>query len=617
MGLLSKNNYLKKILFFISLGCFSPAVFASFNFSNQSATMHVTPGGRLVMVPVLSSWTGTLHQEGEVSGSTIGFDGGVLRVQDTAAFFKGTYNSSGSQQITLDGDKTLNVGSGNLSKRVLVGSTGNKILGQLTFADDTVSLPNIELQDGATALSLGVQGKLTSFVKLAGGAVTLVDDLNFGDGKRFDGVGVVNLNNKRVSFGGKDIHMTETVLWNDASDIILNSRVTLSGIWTFDGIGVEKEAHIIGNGNILDLGTTGSIRVRSGTKLYLTDIKLKGLGDGGYGSIVFDDSTSQIRLSHADIELANNYSVTSGGFYVEGSSRIITRDKNLIFTLNGTLTVDGITLEYDTASFGDSNNIVPANRGASTANIALLNSGAISCINGLSRQNSNALIYGLRANSNAIVKNTEDIKNNSNAIVSGGVSVALSVQNSNAIVVLAESGPGGLPDWVKQTSDAVVSVRQNVVTCPYINNAFDTRSISDLFLDDEYRADSDIYLHDLGLRNNALRCSCLKGDVSANVLGDLLITGPVYNATGDLYVCPEHGVIYFVGNTVFDGQGHSITCGESVLSSIFLDNNVTVTFTNVVFKNVRAQVFDLGLNASIVLGQGTVVEVRREAGCAA
>ncbi|MFH1832204.1 MAG: hypothetical protein ABH827_05405, partial [bacterium] len=79
-------------------------------------------------------------------------------------------------------------------------------------------------------------------------------------------------------------------------------------------------------------------------------------------------------------------------------------------------------------------------------------------------------------------------------------------------------------------------------------------------------------------------------------------------ATGDLYVCPEHSVIYFAGDTVFDGQGHSITCGDSGLSSIFLDNNVTVTFTNIVLKHFGTHVFNLGLGASVVFGQGISVQ---------
>jgi hypothetical protein len=64
---------------------------------------------------------------------------------------------------------------------------------------------------------------------------------------------------------------------NNASDIQLNGPTLLSGRWTFTG----SEAHINGNGKrFLDLTTGGTLWIRAGTKLYLSGVKLRGVGLG-------------------------------------------------------------------------------------------------------------------------------------------------------------------------------------------------------------------------------------------------------------------------------------------------------------------------------------------------
>jgi len=122
--------------------------------------------------------------------------------------------------------------------------------------------------------------------------------------------------------------------------------------------------------------------VRSGATLNLTDVKIKGLGSGWF---VFEDQTSQIRLSNVDIEMDRTYSVTNGGIYVEGPTTIVTKDKLLIFDLLGSMTVDGETLWYDTLSYNDSENIRPevpfdtddVATGGESSHITLQNGGII------------------------------------------------------------------------------------------------------------------------------------------------------------------------------------------------------------------------------------------------
>jgi len=188
-------------------------------------------------------------------------------------------------------------------------------------------------------------------IDLNGGSVVLTRDLKFGDDTRFVHTGTVNLNGKTLSFGGLPLTWDTQVLWRHASDIQLNSRTELNTTWYFDGDG-----HVSANGNIIDLTGGGTLWVRQNTALWLTNMKIKGLGSG---HIVFEDQTSQLLLSNVEIELDNDYTFTTGGIYVEGPTTIITKDKIVSFEQKASLTVDGLTLWYDTLSYGDNNNIQP------------------------------------------------------------------------------------------------------------------------------------------------------------------------------------------------------------------------------------------------------------------
>lgn len=194
------------------------------------------------------------------------------------------------------------------------------------------------------------------------------------------------------------------------NDIVLNARTVLTNTWYFGQDSTRPQSYLDGAGNVLDLDITGTIWIKRGTTLFLNDLTLRGLGNGK-GSIVFEDATSHLRLGNVTIELSNNYSVTQGGFYVDGPSTIVTNNFNLTFALSGSLTVDGVTMWYDTLGTPNANNIIPANTGASITNITLLNNGRVALIG-----SDNSLL--IVQTSNALVEKTQEIANSSNAIIS-------------------------------------------------------------------------------------------------------------------------------------------------------------------------------------------------------
>ena len=102
------------------------------------------------------------------------------------------------------------------------------------------------------------------------GTLRLEDNLRLADEVVLVGPGTVILEDNQLTIGGKNTTWSTNLYWNEATDMVLNSKVTLNEQWTFDG-----ESHIAGNGNMIDFGASGFIFVRSGTTLYLNDIKLK------------------------------------------------------------------------------------------------------------------------------------------------------------------------------------------------------------------------------------------------------------------------------------------------------------------------------------------------------
>jgi hypothetical protein len=84
--------------------------------------------------------------------------------------------------------------------------------------------------------------------------------------------------------------------------------------------------------------------------------KLLGLEMGG---LFLENDASQARFCDAEVGLSRNYTVTNGGFYVEGDTTIATMNYILTFDLLGTLTVNAVTLCDDTGSYTPNNNIRP------------------------------------------------------------------------------------------------------------------------------------------------------------------------------------------------------------------------------------------------------------------
>ena len=352
---------------------------AGVTYGGQESTFKIGGSGKLHVGSQMTVSGGTFNYQttGQVTTDVtypLLVNDGSLVTDAGRADVAGTMPVRSDYAAILNGD-TLHVDGGMKTANIIVSGTDNRIFGDLLFTSDNkfpFTDDAISLQDSSTTLTLSLNSPLAKNVVLNSSTLILDSDLRFSGTAAIKGSGTVNLNKHHLTLGGCDYHLTSTLDFQNPAGIVLNSRILLSGMWTFDGATV----HMIGNGNILDLAKTGTLLIKSGTTLYLTDMKLKGLGNGD-GSIVFEDNTSVLRLSDVEIELSNNYSVTQGSFFVAGNSDIITKNYKLIFDNKGTLTVDGTSLGYDTLQFSDDNNIVPLEQSGNEANLSLANSAVI------------------------------------------------------------------------------------------------------------------------------------------------------------------------------------------------------------------------------------------------
>ena len=366
------------IALLIGAGIVVPA-HAGLRFDDRASSITVKDGCIMHVDSEIYNWDGTLVKTTNdyIEGEDINFEKGILECGTSEALLTGVYKPSGTDVIWLQGNHRLRAEPGTVVQELYIDNTQNWVEGQPLFLND----PGIIFDNQDAILNIAIQNELNKDINLADARLVLQDHLNLADPVRIWPTGIVDLNNRTLSMPGADNTWSSTLTFVNATDITLNAKTTLVGMWTFTG----SDAYLNGNGNILDLATTGTLFVEDGVTLHLVDVILKGLGETR-GTILLDGPDSKLYLHNAKIVLSDSYSVTQGSWYVEGAdSTIITANHVLSFVDGtdsiGTMTVDGVTLWYDTLQYGDAHNVYPSEAFDAThnpdGNITWLNSGLI------------------------------------------------------------------------------------------------------------------------------------------------------------------------------------------------------------------------------------------------
>jgi hypothetical protein len=433
---MKKNRaYLLCILLLVGA---SSSLSAKIKMTTKQSKLTVHPSCKFIVATPITDMNGTLEVNGAVSGSSISFNKGVLQTQGTPATLTGEMVGGSPHQITLTTSNSLQVESGVFLSKIAVVRKGNRLQGSPLFS----TAGTINMSHHLSDLTVAVQGPLNANIAMNRGTILLDDNLAFANDRVMTGSGLIKANAKQISFGGSDWSATHTVWWSDVSDMKLNSKIALSGMWTISGTGANKQANIAGNGKTIDLSYGGTIWVKAGTRLSMTNIFIRGLG---IGRIIFEDKNSRIHFSNAHVELVSNYTLTNGGIYIEGNTTFITRNNILTFSQRATLTVDGTTLWYDSLSYPDASNIQPLSTAANNPggkNVALINNGTIRPILENVRSTSNAIVSmgsQLRTHSNSVLKSNNDTRAHSNTILRlhsnhSNAMLRLTTNHSNALV---------------------------------------------------------------------------------------------------------------------------------------------------------------------------------------
>lgn len=312
-------------------------VHAGVNFGSRDSTIYITSGALMNNGSNNLSINGTLRQDqgGAIFGNTINFDDGILHNDGLEALLDGQYDPTGSDIVRLQGNSRFRAEPGTLLPAITIQGTGNSIEGQPIFTSPIVLL------DDQTEVAFAVQSRINQNIALNGGTVKLNDDLALQDEIKFIGQGYVDVNNQQLKLGanystpwGSDLY------FNDASDVLLDCKITLTGIWTFGG------GCLNGGGSILDLSQGGKIVVDTGSTLNIVNLFITGLGDGA-GQILFKDDNGILRIANSTIKFDDNVTTTLGQVYVNGPTTLQLGLKNWTFNQNANLTVDGTTLWLD------------------------------------------------------------------------------------------------------------------------------------------------------------------------------------------------------------------------------------------------------------------------------
>jgi hypothetical protein len=437
---------------------------ASINFDDKSGTFKI--GGASTLKIVSSPLTinaGTLKKS-----VTANIVGEVVFSNDNCLSRQSVTNNQLSK-ILLRGDDGYIGDPSAIINGIGVSNKRNRLEGSVVLNSP------VTLQDLNTTLTLAIQNVFNQNIRLNNGFVALEDGFTFADDVCFTGSGKVNLHGHRLTFGGTPLSWPDPILWQNASDFELHSKMTVTGLWLFSG-----NAQITGNGNILDLTNGGSLWIKSGSTLYLADIKLKGLGTG---RIVFESETSQLKLSQVEIEMDSNHTITIGGVYVEGPTTIVTKDKSFTLSTLGSMTVDGVSLYYDNGSLPFQLGILPSILSDPNSKfIARLNGGTIknSANQELIKATSDALLRLTTNNSNALLF---CCKNLSNSLLFDSKNL------SNTILRLTTNNSNALLSGIKHNSDALLRLTANnsnalLFCCKNLSNSllFDSKNLSNTIL---------------------------------------------------------------------------------------------------------------------------------------
>ena len=259
----------------------------------------------------------------------------------------------------LDGNEEIFLEEGIFPLYLVIANSGNTVRGN----GDIAGL--VTLSNSAAELTFNLDGQVANNISLNGGKVILARDVEFAQNYGFLTSGVVDLSNYNCILGKKDRTCTSDIYWDgDVGEIDLNSKLSLSGTWTFSG-----DCTLNGNNQILLLNSAGQIVVEKGSNLTLKNLTIQGLQDTNIkclddsGTIVFDNvscrQSGNYIFNKGSFDVYNNFELSGARRFTYQSAQqsnvlsksILYLDRGSIFSYDsGSMDKNLIIFEDDSAT---------------------------------------------------------------------------------------------------------------------------------------------------------------------------------------------------------------------------------------------------------------------------
>ncbi len=285
----------------------SVGLLANVTFRSRSSTLQFDEGSNFILDKKIHECQGSIirNSGATISGQDIVFNGGILETEGNRFRLTGTFRATDQENIILNGNKTFRGIAGKAVQSITVSNKDNRIEGDLIL--DNALL----LQDSNTTLTCALIRRFSQNINLNGGTIYLDEDLKLIEDKKIVSSGKVICNGRRFVLGSKESTWSSDIYFENANNIEMQARLNLESTWTFSG---ERNA-IIGNGNILSLGTLGNIVVERGSSLTIKNVVIQDVSDA---KIRCFDDTAKINFQDVIWIQSGDYTFEKGAFTIVG-----------------------------------------------------------------------------------------------------------------------------------------------------------------------------------------------------------------------------------------------------------------------------------------------------------
>lgn len=359
----------KKTIFLLALCLSYVSSFALINFRSSTSELCVAEGAGLILEKTIQECKGRVTKESgaDITGQKIHFNKGVFDDAGNRMFLIGSYSPGNENVINLDGDKRFKGTGKQVAQSISVKNANNRLEGEVLLGN------NIIFFDENASLTCAIVRSLSKSIELNGGTLFLEENLSFVDDQMILQHGTVICNGRKIILGAKEMTWNSGIYFDNGNDIELKSTLHLAQTWTFSG----KNSTIIGNGNILNLGSYGNIVVERGATLLLKNIILQDVSGENLRCL---DNAGKIIFQDSMIVQGGKYCFNTGAFEVIGTLDLlgsqtfvfqpvatctIHSNATLYLSNNITFSVDFTTPKVDHLAFVDDSSTLFMDSGAS------------------------------------------------------------------------------------------------------------------------------------------------------------------------------------------------------------------------------------------------------------